>query len=118
MGSYLSQDIDVGQFRSRPTFLNNAPVANNSGGFIDNYVAFLTCWGKLRQNNGSRNLITGEIELNNTFTLTVRYQDALALNLKSNTQVTIDSRTFTIESTTKIEELDFFYSFQLKQKDH
>ena len=113
-----SSSIDVGQFRSRVTFLNNEPMSDDAGGQIDNYVSFLTCWGMLRQNAGDRFISQNEIILSNTYSLIVRYQDALASNLKSNTLIQIDTRTFTIQSSTKVEELNYFYQFTLVQKDH
>lgn len=119
-----SSSIDVGQFRSRVTFLNNEPVSDDAGGQIDNYVSFLTCWGMLRQNAGDRLISQNEIILSNTYSLIVRYQTALAANLKSNTIIQITdpsfntTRIFTIQSSTKVEELNYFYQFTLVQKDH
>lgn len=113
-----NQSIDIGRFRSRPSFLNNSPTSDGAGGQIENYTAFLTCWGLLSQNTGSRLVSQNEIILDNFYTLIVRYQDALATNLKSNTLIQVGSRLFTIQSTTKIQELDYFYSFTLVQKDH
>ena len=113
-----SSSFDVGTFRTRATFLNNTPIPNGSGGAIDNYTSFFTCWGQLRKNGGRRNLLTGEIILENDYTLNVRYCSNLEENLNLATQVQVGPRTFTIQSYIKIEQLNFFYSFQLKQKDN
>lgn len=118
----VSSNIDVSKFRNRCTFLNNTGQVPLGAGFVDGYEAFVTTWGLLRQNSGARNLLTGEIILENNYTLYTRYQIALDNNLKSNTLIEITvqgvTRTFTITSITKVEEIDLFYSFQLKQKDH
>src|SRR5580698_8090892 len=110
MSNIQGGDIDVGLFRSKVTFLNNAPIANQSGGYVDNYIAFLTTWGQLRQNNGMRSLSTGEIVVETDFTLFTRYQLALASALVSNTLIQIPGdagvRTFTINSWSKVEEMN------------
>lgn len=115
----ISSEIDVGLFRNLVTFLNNSPTSDGAGGQTDNYIPFLTTWGQLRQTSGSRNLSTYEIQLENNYLLTVRYDPSLETLQKSNTKVsTTDGRSFTISNSTKVEELDFFYTFTLSQISH
>lgn len=108
--------MDIGDLKKTVTFKVNTPVASTTGGFTDSFSTLLTTKGHLRKKGGSRSLQSGEIEINDLWQLTVRYQSTLETSLSQSVIVEIDSRVFTVQAWEKLEEKNFYYLINLNEK--
>jgi len=106
----------IGDSRQVVTLCLNAATSQGAGG-TDNYGALVTTRGKLAKSSGNRGLLSGEIEGNSSYTLTVRYQQAIAFNTSISAKWLIDNVFYTITSWDKVGERDFYYKFQLNKKE-
>lgn len=94
----------------------NIPTAQGAG-YTDNYGILLTTRGKLEKSSGSRGLLSGEIEGNSSYNLTVRYQQAIDVNLSISSKWLIGGIFYTIDAWEKVEEINFYYKFRLSKKE-
>lgn len=113
--------LTIGQMRQNVYFLSNAATvsatttrnATSSGGKNDNYSILLITRGMLRKSHGNRELSFGLVEEAESYTLICRFQTTLESNLRSDTKIIIDSKTYTIKSREKVEEINHLYKFTL-----
>lgn len=113
--------FNIAQMRSRVQFLVNAPTtaataereAVTTGGLNDVYLTLLTTRGRLRKKSGNRGLDLGLVEIKETYELICRFQSTLESNLRVDTKILIDSKTYTIASWEKVDEIKHFYKFEL-----
>lgn len=103
----------VGQMTEVVVFLANTPTAKGAG-YVDQYGTLLTTRGRLVANSGSRNLAFGSIADNQSFTLTCRFQTALAAGLRSDTKIVISGVTYTFSSYKLIDQKKHLYEFQIQ----
>lgn len=104
----------IGLFRERVAFRKNVPPSDDSGGEDDNYSTFLTTRGYLRKTSGNRTLEASQAVNNSTYELWVRYQDALANEIKPSLRAIIDGKNFTCHDVEVIAERDSYYKFIVK----
>lgn len=117
----MAKQLTIGQFRQVVYFLANAATTNatttrlatSSGGKNDNYTILVTTRGKLRKSHGSRELSFGLVQESETYTLLCRFETALESNLRVDTKIIIDSKTYTLQSWEKVEQINHIYSFKL-----
>lgn len=103
--------VNTGEMRSRGNFLKNTPVANNSGGFDDDFAIVLTCRGRLRQNHGKKSMEQGEIVQDKTFEWVCRYQAAIAIDADSAWM--IDGQQYRISNWELVNQIPEWYRFTL-----
>lgn len=106
----------IGDMRQSVTLCLNAPTSLGAGG-RDNYGALLTTRGKLSKSSANRALTFGEIQGESSYTLVVRYQQAIDVNISISAKWLIDNVFYTIESWEKIEQRNFYYKFRLNKKE-
>lgn len=106
----------LGQMRTIAKLCLNIPTSQGAG-YTDNYGILLTTRGKLEKSSGSRSLLSGEIEGNSSYNLTVRYQQAIDVNLSISSKWLIGGIFYTIDSWEKVEEINFYYKFRLSKKE-
>jgi hypothetical protein len=106
----------VGNMRKVCALCLNIPTSQGAG-YTDNYGILLTTRGKLEKSSGSRGLISGEIEGNSSYNLTVRYQQAIDVNLSVSSKWLIDGIFYTIDSWEKVDQINFYYKFRLSKKE-
>lgn len=105
--------VKAGQLRSVVQFKINIPEVLGAG-FTDSLFDFGQTRGYLKSKGGGRNLITGEIESNNSYDLYIRYQPYYA---RVDLVVTIEERNFTINTVENIEEgKKNFLKYSLSEK--
>lgn len=105
----------IGQFRTVCKFERNEPTALGAGK-KDNYVEWLTTRGALEESRGSRSLSFGEANIENKWTLFVRYQDALAEHIGKSIKIIANNMIFTVDSYTLVGQKQRYYYFTLNQK--
>ena len=94
-------------------FKQNAPPREGTG-FKDSWIDFGTTRGELTNGGGVRNLVSGEVEYGNNFSLTIRYN---ADYNNSKLLVEIEGRNFTILSIDTVGEGKKRYlKFKLSEK--
>lgn len=113
--------LKIGQMRSSVQFLVNVPTAAatttreavTTGGLNDVYSVLLTTRGRLRKKSGNRSFMMGLIEIKESYELICRFQSTLESNLRVDNKVLIDSKTYTLNSWEKIDEINHLYVFDL-----
>lgn len=104
----------IGLFRKSVAFRKTTPTDDDAGGAEDSYSTFLTTRGYLKKLNGSRTLEAAELVNNSTYELWVRFQEALALEVKPSLRAIIDGKDFTCHDAEVIAERDSYYKFIVK----
>lgn len=95
------------------TFMKNTPTAKGAG-FVDNYTTLLTTRGQFIHGSGSRGLQFGAVTDSVSARLIVRFQTALATNLRSDTKLVISGATYTMNGMPKlIDQLKHLYEFSI-----
>lgn len=107
--------MGVGALHKVVVFKKNTPTALTAGG-ADAYTTLLTTRGSLKKNNGARSLSYGEVMESNSYEMITRYQSSLETNLRVDTKVEIEGRTYTINSWEKIGESKFYFRFNLNEQ--
>ncbi|MBL0268109.1 MAG: head-tail adaptor protein [Chitinophagaceae bacterium] len=107
--------MGVGQLNKVVVFKENTPSNLGAGG-ADSYSTLLTTRGSLKKLSGSRSLSFGELVESNSYEMITRYQDDIKDNIRMDTKIEIESRTFTINSFEKIGEKRFYYRFVLSEQ--
>lgn len=104
----------IGLFRKSVAFRKTTPVADDSGGEADVWSTFLTTRGYLKKLNGNRTLEAGELVMNSTYELWVRFQSALAAEVKPSLRAIIDGKNYTCHDAEVIAERNSYYKFIVK----
>lgn len=99
--------VSIGQMKSIVKFEENQPITDATiGRKKDNYVEFLTAWGKLRKITGRRGFEAFQSNLIGKWELHVWFQTALENKVWKSMRVVVSSnRFFTVENIT-IEQED------------
>lgn len=105
--------MELGQLRSVVQFKVNLPETLGAG-FTDSFFDYGQTRGFLKSKSGGRNLITGEIESNNSYDLYIRYQPYYA---RVDLRIVIEQRNFTINTVQIVEEgKKSFLKYSLTEK--
>lgn len=97
-------------------FKQNTP-AQSGAGKSDSYATLVTTDGRLRKNTSNRGLQAGEMGFDNSYSLIVRYQDAIFNAIRSDLKVDIDSVRYTIAGWELQNEKRFYIEFSLNRQD-
>lgn len=113
-------NLTIGQMRQVVYFLVNTPTQSATAtreavgtGKNDVYAVLLTTRGRLRKNNGNRQMLFGMVESSETYDLICRFQSALAGSLRVDMKIIIDQKTYTPAAWEKIDEINHLYKFTL-----
>lgn len=106
----------IGQLKQVVRFDKNIPTPLGAG-FADVYTTLLTTRGHLKKVSGQRANSFGDVEHVDRFDLYVRYQTDLDENLRTDTKIVIDEKTYTIQTYERVGEKSFYYHFVLVKKD-
>lgn len=116
----MSKTLTIGQMRQSVEFLTNFPTNGATvsrepvvTGKNDDYSIFLITRGKLTKRSGNRGLSFGLIEEGESWDLICRFQSALESNLRTDTKIVIDGKTFTPKSWEKQDQINHIYKFVL-----
>lgn len=94
-------------------------MANNpnplGAGNQDAYTVLLSTRGKLRKRSGNRASVTADIIIQNSWTLTVRKQNALVQALRPDLKWEIRGEWYTVQTWEDLKEDHRFYVFELTQ---
>jgi len=107
--------MGVGQLNKVVVFKTNTPSTLGAGA-ADSYSTLLTTRGSLKKLSGSRSLSFGELVESNSYEMITRYQSSIASNVRMDTKIEIEGRTFTINSFEKTGEKRFYYRFVLSEQ--
>lgn len=116
----MAQKVMIGQMVQVVTFRNNTERTALGAGHIDGYTDLLTTRGQLMKrtgNKGRKESEDGEVFFQEYWILTCRYQPALEANLKIDTLIVCDGKTYTITGYELLDQKKFFYQFALAAKD-
>lgn len=108
--------MQIGKLDKVVNFYTNTPFATNSGGAVDSYSLFCTTRGKLKKQSGNKSLSFGDIALESSYNLTVRYEALLATYLRVDNIITIDTRAFKLSSIEQDEERRMWYKLSLNER--
>lgn len=104
----------IGDMRSRVKFENNEKTKLGAGS-VDNYVEYLTTWGKFRQRGGVRTESGFEQVIETSYQLWVRWQESMELGINNKTKVIIENRFFAINSFEKVGQKRFYLYLTLNE---
>lgn len=102
----------IGKFDKVVALQKNTPTGQGAG-LVDSYSTYVTTRGYLKKKSGNRGVSFGEILGNDSYTLFVRYQTAIATYLRTDNKVIIDSKTFTVDSFELVDEEKKYYKINL-----
>lgn len=105
----------IGKMRQVVKFERNDPTQLGAGK-KDHFVELVTTRGELRKLSGHRALSFGEANIDNTWELKIRFQDALNNYLSKSLQVVIDNMFFSINTYEWIDQKQRYIRFILNQK--
>lgn len=97
--------------RQTGTFMKNEPINDESGGQSDNYVALLTCRGRLRKMKGGKALEQGAFVMNKGYEWICRYQAAIVID--TDTAIQINGQMYRITDWEMVDEIPHFYRLTL-----
>lgn len=106
----------IGRMDKIVAFQVNNPVASGYGD-RDVYTTALTTRGYLKAGGGSRDGSFQDIQGNQSWTLTVRKENALVAILGMSLKVLIESRTYTVQHFEDIDEDHSYYKFALTRQN-
>jgi SPP1 family predicted phage head-tail adaptor len=87
----------IGEMNKRVEFKNPTKVADGAGGYTESYSTLLSCWAHVKEKGGSRYLMDGQSGMEDRKTVYVYFQDNLWDNLTPETYVVYDSKEFSID---------------------
>lgn len=107
----------IGQMKKVCTLLINTGQTSTTGGGTDSYSSGPTTRGYLKRDSGDRGQQFGDIVGQNTWTLIVRVQAQITVNLGMGVKWLIDNKRFTVQSWEDINQEGFYYKFKLTQDE-
>lgn len=117
----IVEEFHIGQLKEVVKFEKNTPVSDDSGGEDENlpvWVELLTTRAKVRKQTGNRALEAAELVFNSGYTVTVRYQDAIATALSDPDSIRIvyDNKFLVITSYELQNETIRYFIFRCNEK--
>lgn len=111
-----SGTINAGDMRKVIVFQNNTPVANNSGGFKDNWTTFYTCRARFRPMSGIKLLEGQQIVQTDPYEVVCRFTIQIENNVNAKTTIVIDGTTYVIKKVQKVDDMNHWYQFIVTAK--
>lgn len=111
-----SNSLEIGDMRSRANFFSNTPMANSSGGLVDNYTSFYQCRGRLLAMGSSRNVEQGDLVGNNKFEFVCRFSTELQAGLDEKTIINIDGDDYQVNTIELVKQIKRWYKFVVNLK--
>jgi hypothetical protein len=105
----------IGNMDKVVLFRTNSGAQLGAGG-QDAYTDLLTTRGSLKKVSGRTGLSFGDILTSDTWTLIVRVQSALTAALSNSLRISIDSRSFKVDSWEDVNEDHFYYKFTITEQ--
>jgi len=110
--------LTIGKMDRRVVMQGNNPTVTATGGQVDgDFSTYANTRGYLRRKSGNKAIVFGDIALNNSWELYVRFQINIQQNLRADNKIIIDiSRVFKVEGFELIEEDRMYYRIDLTEQ--